>query len=353
VIVLVGLAWVDEVVQLRMPAPAGRAHPPLPRRLLGSTGLAIVAAASALATLVNPFAIDAWRYIERLARNPEITAQVSEWQPPSPLDPAGAIFYVSLIAAVATLVFRLRSDRGRPSAQFLAPILAIAVFGALGIVTGRGLAWWALVAPVAIVALQPGLRLADLRATGLPALRARTAREASMSEARRSPVNALMVVVLAIAAVVLLPAWRPLGPAGVPAGTLSNAPQAIAAKLDFLVDAGLPDGARIWAPQIWTSYFEFAVPGASYAVDSRIELFPAQVWADAHDLAAGKDGAWSILVRYDADAIVIRWDGPPGREREADSPSDDVFQAVLASGFWAPVYDDADGVILVRSRPRR
>ena len=62
----------------------------------------------------------------------------------------------------------------------------------------------------------------------LPALRARTAREASLSEARQSPLNALVVVVLAAVAVALLPVWRPVGRAGVPVGTLSHAPQDLA-----------------------------------------------------------------------------------------------------------------------------
>ena len=84
--------------------------------------------------------------------------------------------------------------------------LTLALGGAtavLAVFTGRGLAWWALIAPVAMVKLQPGLRLKDLRFTGLPALRARTAREASATEARRSPLNALVVVVLLLVAIAL------------------------------------------------------------------------------------------------------------------------------------------------------
>ena len=90
VVVLVGLAWVDEVAILREPTPAGQPQRRLPARLLGSTGLALIGAISAIATLVTPFGIDGWRYIENLARNPAITTEVSEWRPLSPLDPAGA-----------------------------------------------------------------------------------------------------------------------------------------------------------------------------------------------------------------------------------------------------------------------
>src|SRR6185436_14464349 len=104
------------------------------------------------------------------------------------------------------------------------------------------------------VQLQPGLKLADLRVPGRPALtlRARTAREASASEARRSPLNMLVMVVLVVFAVALLPIWRPTGPSGVPALALTEAPQGIAHELLKLVDERtLPRGAQVWAPQTW------------------------------------------------------------------------------------------------------
>lgn len=336
VVVLVALAWVDEVALLRMPVPAGHARATLPRRLLGSTGLALIGAFSALATLVTPFGIDAWRYIENLARNPEITSAVSEWRPPTPLDPAGAVFYLSLALVLGVIAFRLRSDRGRTPAQFVAPILTVLAFGGLGVVTGRGLAWWAIASIVAVVALQPGLRLADLRLPRVPALRARTAREASLSEARRSPLNALVVVVLAVAAVMLLPVWRPLGRAGVPLGTLSHAPQDLAVVLPETLSR-FSVGA--WVPQDWASWFEFRKPGVSVAVDSRIELFPASVWAEA-ELVATATGDWlSVLDRYHADAVVVAADQTRLAAGLADAPG------------WRRIYFDSEGSIWLRSQP--
>jgi hypothetical protein len=336
VIVLVALAWVDEVTLLRTPAPAGHARARLSRRLLGSTGLAIIAAISALATLVTPFGLDAWRYIERLARDPEITSQVTEWRPPSPLDPAGAIFYLSLVAAVVMLGFRFRSDRGRPPAQFVAAILALVVFGALGAVTGRGLAWWVLVAPVAIVSLQPGLRLADVRLRGLPQLRARTAREASISEARRTPLNAWVMAVLVLAGVVLLPPLRDEGPAGVPRGVLSFAPQGVAEALRELRDRGtIPSAARVWNPQQWGSWLEYAVPDLRYAVDSRIELFAPELWADVHAVAPGVPGWEVVLANHRVDVTVIRSDDL------------DLASAFVESTTWVQCYADDDGSIFI------
>jgi hypothetical protein len=338
VVVLVGLAWLDEVALLRIPTPAGHPQLPLPRRLLGSTGLALIAAFAAVATLVNPFGIDAWRYIENLARDPAITSEISEWRPPTPLDPAGAVFYLSLLVVLGVLMFRFRSDDGRPSSRFFGPIVTVFVFGLLGIVTGRGLAWWALAAPVAMVQLQPGLRLADLqRVRGLPALRARTAREASAIEGRRSPLNAIIIGVLVVAAVALLPLWRPNGPAGIPIAVLSHAPQGIAHKLQALLKQGqLPPDARVWAPQTWGSFLEWAVPDVRVAIDSRIELFPPPVLADADEIATGAQGWLSTVEVRRVLALIVEADAPAG-----------VMSDLAGSPRWKRVYTDAEGSIWI------
>lgn len=308
VIVLVGLAWLDEVALLREPVAAGQPERPLRTRLLGSTGLAIIGAAATLATLVTPFGIEGWRYIENLARNPSITSQVTEWRPPSPLEPAGALFYLSVIIVFGIVAFRLRMDRRRPPARFVAPIVTVVVFAVLAAFTGRGLAWWALAAPVAMVALQPGLKLSDAAAVGLPRVRARTAREASASETRASPLNAVLMVLLVFLGVVMLPALRDVGPAGVPNGTLSAAPQGIAAELrEFLEKGVLKPGDRVWNPQRWGSWLEFAVPELRYAVDSRIELFSADLWVDVQTWA-NANGEWlSIPDKYGANVLLVEW----------------------------------------------
>jgi len=340
VVVLVALAWIDEVALLRVPTPPGHPRRALRRRLLGSTGLAIIAAVSALATLVNPFGIDAWGYIVDLARDPAITSAVSEWQPPSPLDPAGFVFYLSLIAVLAVVAFRFRTDQGRTSARFFGPLVSVGLFGLLGVITGRGLAWWAIAAPVAMVQLQPGLKLADVRFRNLPTLRARTAREASASEGRRSRLNLLVMVVLVIFAVALLPVLRPAGPAGVPILTLTEAPQGIAARLQRLVDRGeLRPGARVWVPQTWGSFFEWAAPGVRVALDSRIELFPPPVLADADEIAGAATGWLSTLEVRKVDALVVRTGSASLRQ----------LTDLEASTAWKQVYKDDDGSIWLPS----
>ena len=78
-----------------------------------------------------------------------------------------------------------------------------------------------------------------------------------------------------MAGVALLPVWRPIDPAtGAPVGVLVDAPPGITARC-----ATWPSPATgVFNPQPWGSWFEFALPDLPVAIDSRIELFPAQVW---------------------------------------------------------------------------
>ena len=73
------------------------------------------------------------------------------------------------------------------------------------------------------------------------------------------------------------------------------APSGITAALRGLARPG----DRLVNPQLWGSWFEFAVPDLPVAIDSRIELIPVSVW-DARDLIeAGGDG-WEATSRAGA-----------------------------------------------------
>jgi hypothetical protein len=197
-----------------------------------------------------------------------------------------------------------------------------------------------------MVQLQPGLKLADVRLRGLatPTLRARTAREASASEGRRSPLNMLVMAVLVVFAVALLPIWRPTGPAGVPLLVLSEAPQGIAHALAKGVDRGdFPANADVWAPQTWGSFLEWSVPRVRVALDSRIELFPPPVLVDANEVAAASGGWLSTLDVRKVFVLVVAADVAGGRQRADLETSQD----------WELFYEDDDGSIWLSTKPRR
>ena len=93
--------------------------------------------------------------------------------------------------------------------------------------------------------------------------------------------NGFIAVVLGVAIVAALPWWRPADPLTGRAGLLSYAPSGLAAKVAELAGPG----ARVVVPQTWGSWFEWAAPEQAYFIDSRFELFPADVWADYAALA--------------------------------------------------------------------
>jgi hypothetical protein len=363
-IVLVGLGWVDEIARraaarrIREQAPIGRHEPPAwiaagadrqatsepnrpSGRLNASTGLALVGAVSALATLLNPFGVDAWRYVVNLAANPSVSGRVSEWRPPSPIDPAGAIFYLSLIAVALVVWLRVRADGRRITASTVAPIATVIVFGILGVVTGRGLAWWALAGPIAAAALAHESALGEELPRALRGLRSIFSTSPRGRDERRSPANGVLVLALIVAGIALLPVWRPVGAGGVPIGTLSHAPQGIAGELRELVAHGdLPNRAHVWNPQPWGSWLELAVPELLVALDSRIELFPADLWRDADQLGRGI-GKWtSILDKYDIDAVVVGAGQDPA-----------IAETIEILPAWELAYRDAEGSVFIRSRP--
>jgi len=181
----------------------------------------------------------------------------------------------------------------------------VAGMAGMGAWAVRGVAWWAL----AMVYLLAGVLVAE------PSLRPR----------RASVANGVIAGVLAIVIVAALPLWRPADPLTGRAGLLSYAPSGLASKVAELAGPG----ARVVVPQTWGSWFEWAASDAAYFIDSRFELFPADVWAD--DAALHGPNAGEVLDRRAADVVVV----PAG--------------GAMPSGPWAVAWEDVDGTILVRS----
>jgi hypothetical protein len=338
-IVLPGLAWLADL------RGAGRPNAgAFPRATLARHTMLAVAAASALATLVNPIGLGVWSYIVNLATNPTIGSRVSEWRPPGLTDVAGILFWLSVVVVVAFLGWRARRRRAAGLAA-LPPwpaLLTLLVFGVLGAATGRGLAWWPL---VAVFVCSGFLASAGAAARSGPAARDAATGITDGNEFPRrtgrqrhgSPLNALVAGILILAGVALLPLWRPLGPAGVPSGVVWYAPQGIAAKLARL-EILQSHAATVWNPQVWGSWLEMAVPRDLYAVDSRIELFPTTIWDDVDRVSRGGPDAIAILARYNPDFVVV--------ERPTQSGLESALRTTPA---WACIYQDVDGSIWARS----
>jgi hypothetical protein len=295
---LLGLVWIGDVAD-RVP---GRTR----HLVLG------VAAASAVAATVNPLGFELWRYAVGIATSPTITNRITEWQPPELRSGEGALFYGSALVVAGVL-----ARRSRPTPW--PALLMLAVFFLIGVLAVRGLAWWPLVAAVTAAGL------------GEP-LAARAPRPEPVLFRR---VNTAIAVVLVLVGIGLLPVWRPLDRGlGAPAAVVGIAPPGITAELRKL--AGPSD--RLFAPQPWGSWFEYAIPATPVFVDSRIELFKPDVW-DEYDAVVGGIEGWRAILERHGVTMIVAVDGI-GRLPLATR--------LRAEGGWNEVYKDEDGSIFVR-----
>ena len=292
--VVLGLAWIEDVHD----------GVPQPHRTL------LIALISALAACLTPFGPWVWVYALGITTNPEVTARISEWQPTSLRDPSGALFFASVVGVVAVLA-RLGRTTPWPT------LLWLLVFFALGVYAIRGVAWWPLAAVVAISGL--------------------VGPSAVMAPARQDPVlmrrlNLGIAGLLVAAGIVLLPFWRPIDPGtGAPVGVVSNAPSGITAALRDVIRPG----AHVFNPQVWGSWFEYAVPDALVAIDSRIDVFSPEVWDQYATVVAGRTGWQQVLDGWAVTTFVAEGDWT------------DTVDVLVGEG-WSVRYADADGTVLTR-----
>ncbi|HZL33643.1 MAG TPA: hypothetical protein VFC81_06615 [Verrucomicrobiae bacterium] len=321
--VAVGVAWLEDVLAAR----------PGARRILA------VAIASVLASLVNPFGIGVWSYAFGLTTNPTIRRLISEWQPTTLLSADGLLLYGSMLAFAVIILVRARSE-SRSARQpgtrlaawrrLLPTVLWLVFLGAVAASAERGIAWWALAAPVALAGWL-GQPESGRMAIAVDPVR-RAAADSPHPE-RASALNGAIVVVLVVVGVLLLPTWR--GGTGLqgPPGLLTDAPAGITAALIGRV--GPSD--RIWNAQRWGSWLEFALPGVPIAVDSRIEVIPTTAWDDHIALSGGVATWQSILDRWGVTVVVA------SREEQAA-----LIPLLRASPAWTLIHEDADGLVFVR-----
>lgn len=278
----------------------------------GTNRLLVIALVSVAAACVTPFGPLVWAYAVGLSTNPEVTKRITEWQPTSLRDFPGLVFFASVLAVVVLIARRGRMV-GWPTLAWLA------VFFLIGTYAIRGVAWWPLGAVAAI---------AGVLVTGPTSDPARPERSGTRLSRR---LNVVLAGAIVLAGVALLPVWRQRD-AGLdaPAAVVGNAPPGITAALRDLARPG----DRVFNPQPWGSWFEFALPGLPVAIDSRIELFPAAVWDAYVGVAAGVDG-WDARLRDWGVTIVVV------------APDDKALTGRLTTAGWRTVYKDDDGSVMV------
>jgi len=273
------------------------------RRPLGVPAVAL--GLTVLVTTLTPFGPGVWAYALSLLTNSTVRELITEWQPASVLTPLGAAFYLTV--AVVALVIALGARRGRTLPATWAWLATLAV---LAIGAERNVLWWALGAAVGTVSLLPPGVQRD--APGIPRL------------------NGAVAAVLAAAILVALPWWRS-ATGGAERSLLADAPTGAVEAVSSL----MPAGSRVLVPQRWGSWFEFAAPQILVAVDSRIELFPAEVWQEYLLVQAAGPGWEEVLERWRVDAIVTE-------------PQESLSQVIESARGWVVRHRDESGLLFVR-----
>ncbi|MGQ9717771.1 MAG: hypothetical protein ACUVR6_08790 [Anaerolineae bacterium] len=307
-LLIVGLWVADEVWGVRRGRAGGcsRARP-LPRAAAAASALALAAAAC----MLNPRGPGAFSYLAGMSVHPVIQGMVPEWAPPTFSTLTGALFLIGLLATAALLALSPR----RPEPLELLLFLA---FSALGLRTTRGAIWF-------------GLALAPVWAAHLSALRA-TARVTPAD--RPTFLATLTGVLLAAGALVTLPWFKerlPLPPAK--AGLIS-AETPIAAT-EFLLRER-PPGPLFHAMPFGSYLVWAAQPDYPVFVDSRIELYPVEVWLDYLHISAAGCGWEERLARYGVRTLMLSLQEQPA-----------LVAAARASPRWQQIYEDPAAVILV------
>jgi len=290
---IVGLAWLEDL----------RTHDPRSRRTL------LIAAVTAVATLVNPFGLGAWTYAYNLSTNPVIRKTISEW---APLTIATVPGWFAIISAFAVVFYLVRRTRPTPWTA----LVTLALFFLLALSAQRAIVWWGMVAPVVVGSLMG------------PDPETVSAEKPEAAPAARAPAYVIMATLIA-AVVVLAPWWRGSG--------YQNFLVAAPPGLTDATRGALAPGTKTLVYQPWGSWFEFALPDIPVFVDSRIEIIPKDVWHDYGEVGFAGASWQEVLDRWDVQAIVASkdWDLLP------------ILEA--PDSGWRVVYSDDDGALLVRA----
>jgi len=76
-------------------------------------------------------------------------------------------------------------------------------------------------------------------------------------------------------------------------------------------------------------------------VDSRIELFPEELWGEYDTISDGRDDWLGVLDRWDVDVLLL--------SRNQQEGLIDVIGRDGVPPGWTVVREDANGVLLVRA----
>lgn len=272
---------------------------------------------SGLACLINPRGIGIFTYVFSLSGNPIIQNLIPEWAAPTFDSQIGMIFYLGLLFCIVILAL----SPNRPS---FFQLLTFVVFSLLAIVTTRGVVWFGLVmAPVLAD------HLSDLNG------RLRKRKGKLTPNSRSSLINVAFLLLLLILAILSLPWFKHFFPFPKLKSGLISLETPVAAT-DFLksqeLAGNLFNDIGFGSYLIWAAYPDYHV-----FVDSRIELYPINLWWDYSALSNADPGWNELLERYEINTMLLNV--------ENQKP---LITTLEKSSSWDLIYRDPTAVIFKR-----
>jgi hypothetical protein len=314
-LVLIAIWWVQELWETLIQRIRHKSDVEIKRILVPG----LVFGFSSLACLINPRGPGIINYVQTLTSSSVVQNLVTEWAPPSFTTMMGAIFFIGLIGSGLLLVL---SPKKPNSFQ----IITYVGFGILSIRTSRGIVWF-------------GLVMAPVVAGQLAALIERYKKPAQQAEhqAGSGLMNGLFVSLIILMAIATLPWFKSVLPLPTAKAGLIAAETPMQATQVLLDDA--PPG-RVFNAMSFGSYLIWAAyPQYRVFVDSRIELFPEQVWADYLNIS-NAEGDWEgRLDYYGVNTLMLS----PSAQRP-------LVHAAGPSDTWSLVYEDDVSVIYTRRK---
>jgi hypothetical protein len=273
-------------------------------------GLAVCFAACILATLLNPYGLNLYRYVFSLS---QLAAgrEIEEWLPPSMNLCVGRAWAMSVIAIIALLALAPRRPRARD-------VFVAICFLPLAAASVRMIPWW-------LLALAPVL--ATTIARSLAAMRAGAGRTILPQQARPTFAACAMVALVAFACVASLPMLERHNPV---LGTLRPAART-ESNLQAVIDRvqrDRSDSSHVFTRLEWGEYVDWAGRSKRLSpfMDGRIEIYNNDLWHEYHVVSAGGEGWQSILSAHDVDYLLL------DQTQHAR-----LISRVSASGEWLPL----------------
>jgi hypothetical protein len=298
---------------------------PSGRRLLRDARawwLTVILAACVLATMVNPYGWNIYRYVGGTSTI-AYQRQIAEWVAPGPDRLIGVLWLVSVALVLLLVSWRWWQARQRP---VLLDVLLLGCFLALSCGSVRMVPWWMLVsAPL----------LAELLVWAVPRL------AAGDNDAHRPTLVAGGVFALvALAVVFSLPGPDRFNPLLGPTRRGPRVEEDLEAIQRHLLATSAP--GNIYSHFEWGEYLSWsAAPRNKVFMDGRIEIYPDEVWDKYSAVTFGRDSWQRILDDYGVDYLILDMDyhGRTG-----------LLDRVARSPHWQQVFVSRQAVLFVRQK---